>query len=117
MKFTDFLPYIASGLTAVIAGVWSYLGSRKQAKEDIARLEKQHELDIEKEREMFAMEKEKIQIEHLHQIELIQKEAESNANSEILKTVISETMKNPDIQKRISEGARNGKQKSSHIKQ
>ena len=112
MKFTDFLPYIVSVLTAIIAGVWSYLGSRKQAKEDIARLEKQHELDIEKEREKFAMEKEKLELEHKHQIELMQKEAENKMGGEIMNTIFSEVMKTPEVKQQIAEGMRKGKKKS-----
>ncbi len=89
------------------------MASKKQFKEDIKRLEKQHELDIEKERERFKLEKEKLEIEHNHQIELIQKEAESNTNSEIVKTVITEAMKNPDIQRQISQSTRNGNRRNN----
>lgn len=108
MKFTDLLPYIFSAISALVAGLWSYFGARKQAKDEIDRLVKQHELDIEKERERFKMEKEKMEIEHHHQIELLQKEAENNTNSEILKAFMSEVARNPEIQRQISQGARNG---------
>ena len=48
-----YLPYIVSVICATIAGFASYAVARKQAKADIQKLEKQHELDIEKEREKF----------------------------------------------------------------
>ena len=57
-----YLPYIVSVICAAIAGFTSYSVARKQAKADIQKLEKQHELDIEKEREKFAMEKEKMEL-------------------------------------------------------
>lgn len=112
MKFTDFLPYIVSVLTAIISGVCSYFGARKQAKEDIARLKKQHELDIEKEREKFAMEKEKLELEHKHQIELMQKEAENKMGGEIMNALFSEVMKTPEVKQQIVEGMRKGNKKS-----
>ena len=65
-----YLPYIVSVICAAIAGFASYAVARKQAKADIERLIKQHELDIEKEREKFTMEKEKMELEHKHQLEL-----------------------------------------------
>lgn len=54
-----FLPYIISVLCALISGVASYCVARKQAKSYIKKLEKQFALDLEKERELFKMEKEK----------------------------------------------------------
>ena len=109
----EYLPYIVSIVTAIISGIASYMASKKQFKEDIKRLEKQHELDIEKERELFKIEKEKIEIEHKHQIELIQKEAESKINSDIMKTLFTEAMKNPDVQRQISQGTRNGNRRNN----
>ena len=41
-----YLPYIVSVICAAIAGFASYAVARKQAKADIERLIKQHELDI-----------------------------------------------------------------------
>ena len=56
-----------------LSGFGSYFASRRQAKADLEKLQKQHELDIEKEREMFAMQKERMELEHRHQLELKQK--------------------------------------------
>ena len=44
-----YLPYIVSVICAAIAGFTSYAVARKQTKADIQKLEKQYELDIEKE--------------------------------------------------------------------
>ena len=69
----QYLPYIVTVLCSVISGIASYSASRRQAKADLEKLQKQHELDIEKEREMFAMQKERMELEHRHQLELKQK--------------------------------------------
>lgn len=108
----DYLPYIVSVVCALIAGFTSYAVSRKQAKADLTKIEKQHELDMDKQRELFEMEKEKIQLQHSYQIELVQKEAESSASTEMAKTLLSEFLKNPEIQRQISQGAQNGNRQS-----
>lgn len=104
----DFLPYIVSIVSAVISGCASYFISRKQFKEDLKRLEKQHELDIEKEREMFKIEKEKMELEHQYKMELLQKEAENKMGSEIINTLFSKAMDNPEIQNQLSQGIKRG---------
>ncbi len=98
-----YLPYIVSVLCAAIAGFASYAVARKQAKADIQRIEKQHELDIEKERELFAMEKEKMEIEHKHQLELAQKEMENNLGASLTSTLLTEAMKMPEVRQQISQ--------------
>lgn len=105
----DFLPYIVSIVCAIISGITSFAVSKRAFKEDIKKLEKQHELDIEKAREKFAMEKEKLELEYKYQIELQQKEAENKMGGEIMSTIISKAMENPEIQKQISQGVRKGK--------
>ena len=103
-QFLSILPYIVTVVCSCISGFGSYFITRKQTKADLAQLEKQHELDIEKEREKFAMEKEKMEIEHRHQIELLQKQAESSLGN----TIISEALKMPEIRQQISAGMKNG---------
>ena len=44
-----YLPYIATVICAIVSGLASYMASRKQAKSDLQKLMKQHELDIKKE--------------------------------------------------------------------
>lgn len=104
----EVMPYIVSIICAVIAGLTSYLVARKQSKTDFQRLEKQFELDLEKERELLAMEKEKMEIEHRHQLDLLQKEAENNFGN----TIISEAMKLPEVRQQVSQGMRNGNRKN-----
>ena len=106
-----YLPYIVSVICAAIAGFTSYAVARKQTKADMQKLEKQHELDIEKEREKFAMEKEKMEIEHRHQLELLQKESENNLGATVTNTLIAEAMKMPEVRQQISQGVRQGKKK------
>ena len=57
----QYLPYIVTVLCSVISGIASYSASRRQAKTDLEKLQKQHELEIEKEREMFVMQKERME--------------------------------------------------------
>ena len=102
-----YLPYIVSVICAVIAGFTSYAVARKQGKADMQRLEKQHDLDIEKEREKFAIEKEKMEIAHRYQLELLQKESENNLGSSLTNTLINEVMKIPEVRKQLSQGVRN----------
>ena len=108
---STYLPYIVSVICAAIAGFTSYAVARKQAKADMQRLEKQYELDIGKEREKFAMEKEKIEIEHKHQMELLQKESENELGSALTNTLITEAMKIPEVRQQLSQGVRNGVKK------
>lgn len=103
-----YLPYIVSVICSAIAGFASYAVARKQARADMQRLEKQHELDIEKEREKFAMEKEKMEIEHRHQMELLQKQSENTIGASVTNTLISEAIKIPEVRQRFSQGITNG---------
>lgn len=91
----EYLPYIVTVVCTVLSGFISYFASRKQAKADMQKLEKQHELDIEKEREKFTMEKEKLEIEHAHQLELKQKELENQLGSDLVSTMAKEYLRSP----------------------
>lgn len=91
----EYMPYIVSVVCALISGFGSYFITRKQTKSDLEKLEKQHELDIEKEREKFAMEKERIELEHKHQLELKEKEMENQLGADLLSTVTKEYMRSP----------------------
>lgn len=92
----EYLPYIVTIVCTLISGFASYFASRRQSKTDMQKLEKQHELDIEKEREKFAMEKEKMEIEYRHQLELKQKEMESQLGADLLSTMTKEYMRSPE---------------------
>ena len=91
----QYLPYIVTILCSLISGVASYLASRRQTKADLEKLQKQHELDIEKEREMFAMQKERMELEHKHQLELKQKEMENQLGTDLISTMAKEYMRSP----------------------
>ena len=106
-----YLPYIVSVICSAFSGFMSYTVARKQAKADLQKLERQHKLDIEKEHEKFAMEKEKMEIEHRHQLELLQKESENNLGASVTNTLISEAMKMPEVRQQVSQGIREGKRK------
>ena len=108
----EYLPYFVTVLCAVLSGFFSYIASRRKAKADLQKLMKQHELDIEKEREMFTLEKEKMEIEHRHQlelkqkemenqIELMQKEREGQIGTDLIATLTKEFMRTPEGRARL----------------
>ena len=104
----DYMPYIVSIVCALISGIASYCVARKQTKSDMYKLEKQFQLDLEKEREKFEMEKEKMEIEHRYQMELKQKELDNALSGAMVSSVMTEAMKNPDIQRQIQSGISSG---------
>ena len=107
----QYLPYFVTILCSLISGVASYLASRRQTKADLEKLQKQHELDIEKEREMFAMQKERMELEHKHQLELKQKELENQLGANFTNTLLTEAMKMPEVRQQFAQGVRNGGKK------
>lgn len=98
---STYLPYIVSVVCALISGIASYLGANKKAKSEIKKIEKQHVLDIEKERQKFELEKEKLEIQFKHQLELKDKEIESQVSANLMDTVIKEAMNSPEIKKQF----------------
>ena len=107
----QYLPYIVPILCSLISGVASYSAARRQAKADLEKLQKQHELDIEKEREMFAMQKERLELEHRHQFELMQKEMENQLGENLTNTLITEAMKMPEVRQQLAQGVRNSEKR------
>lgn len=91
----QYLPYIVTVLCSLISGLTSYSAARRQGKADLKKIQKQHELDIEKEREMFAMQKERMELEHKHQLELKQKEIENQLGTDLISTMAKEYMRSP----------------------
>lgn len=91
----EYLPYMVSVVCSLISGLVSYFIARKQTKSDLEKLEKQHELDIEKEREKFAMEKERMEIEYKYQLQLKGKEIENQLGADMVSTVTKEYMRSP----------------------
>ena len=111
IDISELAPYIVTVVCALISGFGSYFAARRQAKADLEKLQKQHELDIEKEREMFAMQKERMELEHRHQLELKQKEWENQLGVSFTNTVITEAMKMPEVRQQFAQGGRNSGRK------
>ena len=111
IDFSELAPYIVTVVCTLISGFGSYFASRRQAKADLEKLQKQHELDIEKEREMFAMQKERMELEHKHQLELKQKELENQLGANFTNTLLAEAMKMPEVRQQFAQGVRNGGKK------
>lgn len=106
-----YLPYVVSIVCALISGITSYLVSRKQMKVELEKLNTQYKLDIEKEREKFSMEKEKMELEHKYELEKQQKEFENQLGGNFVNTMITETMKMPEIRRQIMQGMSTSKKK------
>ena len=118
-----YLPYIVSIVCALISGIASYLISRKQMKTDLEKLNTQYKLDIEKEREKFLMEKEKMELEHKYELERQlkgnfgtawqnqQKEFENQLGGNFVNTMITEAMKMPEVRQQITQGMSAAKKK------
>ena len=100
----DYLPYIVSVVCVLISGFTSYAVARRQSKEDVKKLEKTYELDLENEKEKHKLEIDKLELEHKHQLELQQKQFENQLGSDMMNTLISEAMKMPEVKKQISQG-------------
>lgn len=107
----QYLPYIVTVLCSLISGLTSYSAARRQGKADLKKIQKQHELDIEKEREMFAMQKERMELEHRHQLELKQKEMENQLGASFTNTLLTEAMKMPEVRQQFAQGVRKGSKK------
>lgn len=107
----DILPYVVSILSAIIAAVSSVSISRRETRTEIEKLIKQHEFDLETEREKHMHELEKQEIEHKHQIDMLKIEAENKLGSDVLNTFVSEAMKMPETRNQILQGMRNSKKK------
>lgn len=97
----EYFPYIATILCSIFSGFASYLASRRQAKADLQKIQKQYELEIEMEREKFQHEKEKMELEHQHQLELMQKERDNKVGIDIISTVTKEYMNTPEAKAAI----------------
>ena len=134
--FLTLAPYITSIVCAAIAGIASYLVAKKQLKASVQQLTQQHALDIEKEREKFELDKErlniehqnqleqqreklelefkhqlemettKLELEHKHQMELLQAQSENQMGSDLITTLMKEIVKTPEGKNMIRNAAR-----------
>lgn len=100
----QYLPYVVTVICALITGFTTNHVTKKQLKEEMKRLEKQYQLDIEKEREKFNMEKERMELEFKHQLELQQKQAENEFGANATNTLLAELLKMPEVRQQLAEG-------------
>ena len=108
----EYLPYIGTILCSLVSGFTSYFASRRQAKAELQKLQKQHDLDLKAEREKFEMEKEKMELDHKYQLELKQKEIENQFGADFATTVLVEALKIPELRQQFVQGARNNGKKN-----
>lgn len=89
------LPYIVTILCSLISGIASYLASRLQSKADLEKLQKQHDLDLEAEREKINMEKEKMELAHKLQLEQMIVQMGGQIGGNLFATVTEGFMNSP----------------------
>lgn len=99
----EFMPYIVSIVTALIAAFSSIVISRKGTKAEINKLIKQHELDLETEREKHSYELEKQRIEHENQIERMQRDAENKMGADLVNALVTGVINTPEFRNKISQ--------------
>ena len=87
-----YLPYIVTVLCSAISGFASFFAAHRQAKTEIQKLQKQHELDLEAEGEKFKMEKEKMELEHKQQMEQLTVQAGGQVGGNVLDLVMQAFM-------------------------
>ena len=87
-----YLPYIVTVLCSLISGFASYFAARRQAKTEILKLQKQHELGLEAEREKFKMEKEKMELVHKQEMERLMVQAGGQVGGNMFNAVMQAFM-------------------------
>lgn len=88
----EYQPYIVTVICSMISGFGSYFAARRQAKTEIQKLQKQHELDLEAEREKFKMEKEKMELVHKQELERLTVQAGGQVGGNMLNSVMQAFM-------------------------
>ena len=110
-ELQEIMPYIVSIVSAVIAAISSVFISRRETKTEIEKLIKQHEFDMETEREKHKHELEKQELEHKHQLDMLKIEAENKLGSDVVNTMVSEVMKMPETRNQVLQGMRKSNKK------
>lgn len=95
----------------MLSGIVTYIVSRKQTKNEINKLIKQHELNLESQRKQYEHEIAILNLEHEHQLKLKDKELENKLSGDMMNTLISEAMKNPEIKRQFNQGVTDGLKK------
>ena len=107
-QLSEYMPYFTSIICALISGIVTYIVSRKQTKNEINKLIKQHELNLESQRKQYEHEIAILNLEHEHQLKLKDKELENKLSGDMMNTLISEAMKNPEIKRQFNQGVTDG---------
>ena len=89
-QLNEYMPYFTSIICALISGIVTYIVSRKQTKNEINKLIKQHELNLESQRKQYEHEIAILNLEHEHQLKLKDKELENKLSGDMMNTLISE---------------------------
>lgn len=110
-QLSEYMPYFTSIICALISGIVTYIVSRKQTKNEINKLIKQHELNLESQRKQYEHEIAILNLEHEHQLKLKDKELENKLSGDMMNTLISEAMKNPEIKRQFNQGVTDGLKK------
>lgn len=110
-QLSAYMPYFTSIICALISGIVTYIVSRKQTKNEINKLIKQHELNLESQRKQYEHEIAILNLEHEHQLKLKDKELENKLSGDMMNTLISEVMKNPEIKRQFNQGVTDGLKK------
>lgn len=93
MKLLDLMPYIVSVLSSIISGLCAYLKAKQNFKiqvetikinneHEIAKLMKQHEVDIDNLKEKHRMEMELKDKEHEHEKEILKLKSKNTINEQ-----------------------------------
>lgn len=110
-QLSEYMPYFTSIVCALISGIVTYMVSRKQTKNEINKLIKQHELNLESQRKQYEHEIAILNLEHEHQLKLKDKELENKLSGDMMNTLILEAMKNPEIKRQFNQGVTDGLKK------
>ena len=101
-QLSEYMPYFTSIICALISGIVTYIVSRKQTK---------NELNLESKRKQYEHEIAILNLEHEHQLKLKDKELENKLSGDMMNTLISEAMKNPEIKRQFNQGVTDGLKK------
>ncbi len=110
----DILSFLAPSITAIIAGVSSYIVTSKKAKNELDIIKEKNKQELGTIKQKYDQEKEKLVIEHKHAIELLevkntnditlnQKVTESNAILGMVSSIFTDYFKSSEVQKLVND--------------
>jgi hypothetical protein len=105
------MPYAVSIVCAIISGISSYVAACRQGKNELKKLQKSHELELETERERHKMEMDRAERDFEHKLELQKNDFENQMGASFLTTVVGEAMKTPEVRKQMIQGMKNTQRK------